>query len=226
MKKVFKILMLVCVTLVTAMSLQSCDDDDDDNYFSDKVYAQVTLKTTPSSGQFYMQLNDSVTLIPSNVKTSPYGDKEMRAYVLYKPNDSVTNSSHSSYSVELVSMDTIRTKPMSPEIDDMAKVYGQDPLEIINSWETNCEDGYLTLRFRTYFGGVKTHSLYLVRTGEDTVELFHNANMDAKGYSAEGVISFRLNDLPDTKGQYKEFTLKWMSFSGEKSVKFKYKSRE
>lgn len=224
MKKVFKILMLVSVTLVTAMGLQSCDDDDDNSYYDDKAYAQVTLKTTPSSGQFYMQLNDSVTLIPSNIKTSPYGNKEMRAYVLYTYNDSLTGHS-SSYSVDLVSVDTIRTKPMSPVIDDMAKVYGQDPLEIINSWETNCEDGYLTLRFRTYFGGVKTHSLYLVRTGDDTVELFHNANMDAKSYSADGVIAFRLNDLPDTNGQYKEFTLKWMSFSGEKSVKFKYKSR-
>lgn len=230
MKKLLRTMALAAVTLLTATTMQSClDDDDDDNrYIIDPVaygnMAVVTLKTNATTGLFYMQLNDSVTLMPNNIKTSPYGNKELRAIVCFAYADSAVG--HYSRSVEAAITDTIRTKPMSPQADNINNVYGNDPLEIVDDGITVCEDGYLTLHFRTYFGGVSRHSLYLVRTGDGTVELHHNANGDLRRNVADGFIAFRLSDMPDTGGRYVPLTLRWTSFSGEKSVTFKYKSRE
>lgn len=230
MKKLLRTMALAVVALLTATTMQSCldDDDDDSRYIIDPVgrgnMAVVTLKTNATTGLFYMQLNDSVTLIPNNIKTSPYGNKELRAVVSFAYADSAVG--HYSRSVDAAIMDTIRTKPMSPLVDNINNVYGNDPLEIVDDSFTVCEDDYLTLHFRTYFGGVSRHSLYLVRTGDDTVELHHNANGDTRQNVADGFIAFRLSDMPDTGGHYVPLTLKWTSFSGEKSVTFKYKSRE
>lgn len=226
MKKTFRMLAMFVVAFLATATITSCDDDDDwvDPICPNgAVEAIVTTKTDPATGQPYMQLNDSITLVPTNIKQWATGNKEMRAYVYYLLTDSA--SGHYSHAVHVYLQDTIRTKMMSPKVEDMNKVYGNDPLEVVNSWETVCEDGYLTIRFRTYFGGQKVHSLYLVRTGDDTVELRHNANGDAANVVNDGIIAFRLNDMPDTEGKYKELTLKWKSFSGEKSVKFRYKTR-
>ena len=232
MKKIFRFMAFAVIALVTAMSLQSCldDDDDDDKTIIDPnlgANAIVTLKTNPATGQFYMQLNDSVTVIPTNMKESPYGNKELRAIALITYKDKA-DSFHYSRSGDVLIIDTIRTKQMSPVVNDIAKTYGTDPLEIINDWVTVCEDGYLTLHFRTYFGNGKVHTLRLVNTGDNTVTLYHDANGDNQNNSrpGDGLIAFHLNDLPETNGQYKEITLKWNSFSGEKSVKFRYKSRD
>lgn len=56
--------------------------------------------------------------------------------------------------------------------------------------------------------------------------LHHNAAGDTRGFIRDGLVAFRLNDLPDTQGKTVDLTLKWQSFSGMKSVTFKYKSRK
>ena len=56
--------------------------------------------------------------------------------------------------------------------------------------------------------------------------LYHDAKGDVRGVVKDGLVAFRLSDLPDTHGQTVDLTLKWQSFSGPKSVKFKYKSRQ
>ena len=58
------------------------------------------------------------------------------------------------------------------------------------------------------------------------VVLHHDAKGDVRGVVRDGYVAFRLNDLPDTHGKTVDLTLKWQSFSGPKSVKFKYKSRQ
>lgn len=230
MKKIFRFMTFAIIALVTAMSLQSCLDDDDDNRtIIDPPFgatAVVTLKTNPATGQFYMQLNDSMTIIPTNMKESPYGSKELRALVEIFYTDSATGNYSRSGNVAI--FDTICTKQMSPVVNDIDKTYGTDPLEIIDDGVTVCEDGYLTLHFRTYFDFSKVHTFRLVKTDDNTVTLYHDANGDNQNNRkpADGMIAFRLNDLPDTNGRYKEFTFKWNSFSGEKSIKFRYKSRE
>lgn len=233
MNKLLKMMAFAAILFSGALSLQSCDDDDNDNYVICPAFAPnalVTFKTDPANGQVYMQLNDSVTLVDKDYKQWPFDakdKKEVRALVSVLFDDK--NDTGLQRDVHIVHVfDTIRTKPMSPIVDNMEKTYGDDPVEILDSWKTVCEDGYLTLHFRTLFGGMKIHTLRLVRQADGTLRLFHDANGDAKGAVSDGIIAFRLNDVPKPEdgGKYENITLKWNSFSGEKSHTFKYKYRE
>lgn len=233
MNKLLKMMAFAAILFSGALSLQSCDDDDNNNYVICPTFAPnalVTFKTDPANGQVYMQLNDSVTLVDKDYKQWPFDakdKKEVRALVSVLFDDK--NDTGLQRDVHLVTVfDTIRTKMMSPIVDNMEKTYGDDPVEILDSWKTVCEDGYLTLHFRTLFGGMKIHTLRLVRQADGTLRLFHDANGDAKGAVSDGIIAFRLNDVPKPEdgGKYENITLKWNSFSGEKSHTFKYKYRE
>ncbi len=233
MNKLSKMMVFAAMLFSSALSLQSCSDDDNNTLIIDPVYtpnALVTLKTDTASGQPFMQLNDSVTLVDTNYKKWPFdtaNKKEVRALVSVVFDDKDKNEAQRS--VHLVTLfDTIRTKAMSPIVSDIEKTYGDDPVEIVDSWKTVCEDGYLTLHFRTYFGGKKIHTLRLVRMTDGTLRLFHDANGDDKGVASDGLIAFRLSDVPKPEdgSKYQNITLKWTSFSGEKSHTFKYKYRE
>ncbi len=229
MNRLFKLMAFAAILFSVSATLQSCDLDNDDNKLIidpvERPNALVTFKTDSTTGAFFMQLNDSVTLVDKNITKSPYGDKEVRGLISFVPVDK--NETGLRRQIHLIMVfDSIRIKPMSPVVPDLQKAYGNDPVEIVNDWTTVCEDGYLTLRFRTYFGGVKPHMLRLVRTGDYEVTLYHDAGNDVRGRLYDGWIAFRLNDLPDTGGNYKDLTLKWTSFSGEKSVTFKYKTRK
>lgn len=227
--KLFKVFGLALLLVAGACIIQSCDNDDDDRYgmIIDPYLganAIVTVKTDSTSGLCYLQLNDSVRLLPTGLKQSPFGNKEVRALSMIRYTGEQADKNFPCVYVDR--LDSIRTKMMSPAVDNMEKVYGNDPLEIVKDWSTVCEDGYLTLRIRTYFGGAVAHTLRLVRTGDDTVTLYHDANGDTHGSVGDNLIAFRLNDLHDTRGKYKKFTLKWTSFVGEKRVTFKYKTRK
>ena len=84
-----KFLTLCLVLAVSSFTLQSCNDDDDtgSTYFPN---ALVTLKTNAETGAFYMQLDDATTLVPTNIKTAPYGGKEVRALVNFKEDQKST----------------------------------------------------------------------------------------------------------------------------------------
>ena len=93
------------------------------------------------------------------------------------------------------------------------------------------EDGYLTLHFQTYWG--PGHILHLVNlvTGTDPADPYkvvfrHNANGDNYGQADDAIVAFDLRDLPDTQGATVDLTLEWLSFSGVKSAKFKYRTRD
>lgn len=208
-----------------SLFLHSCSNDDFDNSVN-YPNALVTIKTNSSTGQVYFQLDDETTILPTNLKASPYGNKELRALVNFRIQDG--QSGHYSKSAYVNWVDTILTKKMvpsqGPKDDD---VYGKDPVEIVKDWTTVVEDGYLTLRFRTYFGNGVKHAINLVK-GENPYEvvLHHNAFGDTRGVVCDGLVAFRLNDLPDTQGKAVDLTLKWQSFTGMKSVKFKYISRK
>ena len=205
----------------TTPILQSClNDDDDNNYSMQYPSAIVTVKN--EVGKLMLQLDDSTKLYPSNITKPPYGDKEVRALVNYnKVNSNDVNSVYVNW------IDSIRTKNMAADLgtSNDAK-YGTDPLEIVKDWVTVVEDGYLTLRFRTYFGNQITHELNLVKGSNPyEVVLHHNANGDKSGILKDGLIAFRLDALPDTQGKTVDLTVKWNSFSGEKTATFKYRSR-
>ena len=223
MKRFFNYLIVLGVLLGT-MSLHSCLNDDDTDNSVNYPNALVTIKTNSSTGQVYFQLDDETTILPT--KTSPYGNKEVRALTNIRVQDG--QNGHYSKSAYVNWVDTILTKNMARSLgkkDD--ETYGKDPVEIVKDWTTVVEDGYLTLRFRTYFGSGKKHIVSLVK-GEKPYEvvLHHNAAGDTRGFIRDGLVAFRLNDLPDTQGKTVDLTLKWQSFSGMKSVTFKYKSRK
>ena len=235
MKRI-KTLMLLMVVALTAVSLQSCDDDDDDYYPAFNL-ATVTLKAPKvDGGKWFMQLDDSTTLEATNIASHPYDNRELRAYIRYNDIKDMTSAPASKsaiqkmYSVNVLTIDTILTKKMDPLVENTAEEYGSDPVEVVNSWETVAEDGYMNIRFRTRFGYNGKHRMTLVhRTdAEDpyTVEFLHDANGDTNGQVADGMVAFRLDDSFNEGNDPIEITLKWKSYSGEKSAKFKYTPRK
>ena len=235
MKRI-KTLMLLMVVALTAVSMQSCDDDDDDYYPAFNL-ATVTLKAPKvDGGKWFMQLDDSTTLEATNIASHPYDNRELRAYIRYNDIKDMASAPASTsaiqkmYSVNVLTIDTILTKKMDPMVENTAEEYGSDPVEVVNSWETVAEDGYMNIRFRTRFGYNGKHRMTLVhRTdAEDpyTVEFLHDANGDTNGQVADGMVAFRLDDSFNEGNDPIEITLKWKSYSGEKSAKFKYTPRK
>jgi hypothetical protein len=82
--------------------------------------------------------------------------------------------------------------------------------------------------------GEKAHRFVLVQgmNPQDPYELHleHYLNGDAPAYLEEGLVAFRLDGLPDTKGATVPLTLKYKSLNdsakGEASVRFDYRTRK
>lgn len=229
MKKL-RFLLMITAVLFTAMSFQSCLDDDDDNYWELR-YPNALVTVKPVDGNScYLQLDDATTLLPVNLTSSPFGEKEVRALMNFKE----VNESSGGYSkaVYVNWIDSILTKQMVPDLalaND--SVYGNDPVDMINDWVTIAEDGYLTLRFRTIWGNDnKAHLVNLLINPDPEkpyeVEFRHNAFDDHYGSPADGLVAFNLNSLPDTEGKTVKLKLKWNSFSGEKTAEFDYCTRK
>lgn len=230
-----KNILYLMLGLLATLSFSSCDDDDDNrNYVIcpgpalEPYNALVTVKPDAENTSVYFQLDDKTTVFPSNLAKSPFGTKEVRALAyLKKVNDKTDGYDMTAFVGRL---DSIRTKDMAVNLgDNNAKTYGTDPVEIVKDWVTIAEDGYLTLRFRTNWGGMKTHFINLVATNPNKpyeLTLYHDANGDADNYAADGLVAFRITSLPDTEGKTVDLTLKWNSFSGEKTATFKYCSRK
>lgn len=226
---VFSKALAVVTVVATSIGFQSCLDDDDNNaYYLRYPNALVTVKEA-ADGAFFLQLDDKTTLLPTNVKTSPFGDKEVRALMNYSEVDEA--SGEYTKAVHINWIDSILTKPIAPDLgEENDKIYGTDPVEIVNDWVTLAEDGYLTLRFRTVWGGSKKHfvNLLLGQNPENPyeVEFRHNAYGDTYGETGDGLVAFKLDELPDTEGKTVKLKLKWKSFSGDKSAEFDYCTRK
>lgn len=226
---VFSKALAVATVVATSIGFQSCLDDDDNNaYYLRYPNALVTVKEAVD-GAFFLQLDDKTTLLPTNVKTSPFGDKEVRALMNYSEVDEA--SGEYTKAVHINWIDSILTKPIAPDLgEENDEIYGTDPVEIVNDWVTLAEDGYLTLRFRTVWGGSKKHfvNLLLGQNPENPyeVEFRHNAYGDTYGETGDGLVAFKLDELPDTEGKTVKLKLKWKSFSGDKSAEFDYCTRK
>ena len=144
-KLTFK-LSLLALAMVTTFT--SCDTDNDVNMESYLPTALVTVKPV-NNERFFLQLDDSTRLEPSNLTKSPFGDKTVRALVNYKIEEKKTGMQR----VHINWMDSIRTKMTVPSLGDKNNTtYGYDPVEIVKDWVTVAEDGFLTLRVRTRWG--------------------------------------------------------------------------
>lgn len=210
------------------MMLPSCTNDDG----SAELLRPTALVTVcpNADGSFIMQLDDETQLVPTNLKTSPFGAKEVRALVNYTETN-VSPQDTRVRNVEVNWLDSIRTKlPVETLGEQDAAKYGNDPVEIIQDWVTVAEDGYLTLRIRTLWGTPHaTHVLNLV-TGTNPknpyeLELRHDAKGDRNGRWGDALIAFNLNKLPGANAGNVKIKLKWMSFTGEKSAEFEIKMR-
>lgn len=207
---------------------QSCLDDDDNSLSYNLPTALVTV-CPGEDGSFVMNLDDSTTLRPTNVKTSPFGKKEVRALVNYSVDDA-SRSGKTVKDVKVNWLDSIRTKLPVVSVGDNAKEYGDDPVEVVRDWVTVAEDGYLTLRVRTNWSSQSNpHTLNLV-TGVNPgnpmeMELRHDAHGDLYGAPGDALVAFNLNGLPGL-GEKARIKLRWKSYSGEKSVEFDLKMRQ
>ena len=187
--------------MAITLSFQSCWDDDDDCPRHvicpvEQPNALVTVKPNADNTAFRMQLNDSTQLWPVNMRQSPFGSKEVRALVNYrKPTEEELEKGGIFGGISCVYVnwiDSILTKPMIEgfgSAEENLQKYGSDPLEIIDDWVTLVEDGYLTLRIRTRWGGNVKHIVNLVhRTDVNTPNyftLYHNAKGDVNGRVGE-----------------------------------------
>ncbi len=231
--KAMKSLFGLVAAVMLVSSFSACDNDDTYIWYYDAVpNALVTVKPVDGAG-FYMQLDDSTTLHPVNMSVSPYGDKEVRALVNYayvRPEEN--DYEKRSFKVNVNWIDSILTKPAVPyPADGDVSEYGEDPIEIVRDWVNIAEDGYLTLRFRTRWGNNGVVHFVNLLTGVNPddpyeVEFRHNAYGDVNGTPGDALVAFRLSDLPDTNGKTVKLTLKYKSFSGEKSIRFDYCSRK
>ncbi len=220
--KISRILLAVFGLLGSSALFQSCIDNDD-NSMSKRLPTAIVTVCPSEDGSFVMNLDNATMLRASNLTTSPFGKKEVRALVNYTE-EIASEKRMALRSVHVNWIDSIRTKAplaFSSETDD---TYGNDPIEIIADWVTVAEDGYITLRVRTRWGYSHTpHTLNLL-TGVNPenpyeMELRHNANGDLYGDYGDTLIAFNLNEMPDFKDTVK-IKLRWNSFSGEKSTEF------
>lgn len=218
------------------LSTTACNLDKDD--FDPSIMtpsALVTVKTDQDNSRMWLQLDDKTVLYPVNMKTSPFGNTEVRALVNYrKPTPEEMQEGglfDEANNVYVNWLDSILTKKPAQDLgtEENIRKYGNDPVEMINDWTTVVEDGYITLRFRTYWTPGIMHTVNMV-TGSDPanpykVVFYHDAGGDFFGDTGDGLVAFRLENLPDTHGETVDLTLEWQSFSGRKTAKFKYRTR-
>ncbi len=237
MKRIIKIA-AVCLTVVLlSATIQSCSSEEDNGYSKAYANAVVTIKPNADNSQMYLQLDSNTLALPTNRKASPYGTKEVRALAnLSEVEGTATKPANKLVFVNW--LDTILTKPVAKNngTDGNLKTYGSDPVEIVKSFETVAEDGYMTLRLRTVWGGQKAHAINLVhRTDANTPYLFtlyHNANGETAGKVGDALVAFRLPDAVDSVSGAINITVQWKSFTkndqgdSTKTAVFKYVPRK
>lgn len=213
---------------VMLAALPSCINDDDTSGINLPT-ALVTV-CPDEDGTFVMHLDNTTRLVPTNLASSPFGKKEVRALVNYteteeyKDDDKIRN-------VKVNWLDSIRTKlPVESAGDRNDEMFGKDPIEIVRDWVTVAEDGYITLRVRTLWGIQNTRHAINLLTGVNEsdpyeLEIRHDAKGDIHGEWGDALVAFNLNGLAGELGDVAKIKLKWMSFSGEKSVEFDLKMR-
>lgn len=219
-------LALACASL---LSLQSCLKDNP----SDRIYpALVTIDSDESGTTF--QLNDSTVIKPTNIRSNLYKGKSVRALINFTV-DNVSVLEKPEFEAKICTIDTIRTKESVPDLGERNdEVYGHDRLDIINDWVCIGEDGYLTLRIRTFrHDNSKLHYVNLVRIENEkdgdkeyTFELRHDASGDIYGYQTDGLIAFDLNELAPEDRSPVTLHLRWAGFTEDKSVNCKLSFRK
>lgn len=237
--KTLKSFMLLIGIMLGSTAFYSCLDDNDDYYdfFRGTTPAIVTVKPL-SESSYFMQLDDSTTLYPTN-QVFPGQLKEIRALIRFK--DDEKKEPGYDRTVQLVTLDTLLTKPIAPDLGpENDSYYGTDKLalNLAGGWSKNgvwIEDGYITFDFyiqRGYNENVK-HFINLVQTNSADpyeLEFRHNAygDIDSSISPSAGLVSFKLDKLPSTEGKTVKLKIKYKSFATNdyNTVELDYKSKD
>lgn len=231
LRKAVHLFCIAATFIAASIIATSCDNDNDEFpvFPLNRPNAIVTVKPSADGSTFYMQLDDSTRLTAANMQAAPYGKREVRAFVNYRLLTQPADKRK--YEVYINWMDSVLTKPMieyPAASKSLAAHLVKDPVEIMRDW-TVSEDGYLTIHFRTQWAANGSpHYVNLAATNAANpydLTFFHDAQGVKGGYWGDGVVAFRLDKLPDTGNKTVNMTLHWTSFSGEKSVTFKYSTR-
>lgn len=223
----FKLAALAFTATLMASSVSSCSVGDNGISYDDiRPKAIVTVKTL-ESGETYFQVDEKTTLLPVDWK-NPYKG-ETRALLNYDELSEANNGPFTK-SVKVNWIDSVLTKKAVPYTDEFKKG-ADDAISLIGDWVTVCEDGYLTLHFAAWWGteNRKPHILNLGIDPESrSLYLRHDVNGDNNGHCvpAEGVVSFKIDELlPDVKDG-DELTLHWTEINNEKKkATLKYSGR-
>lgn len=238
--------------LMGACLTQGCSVEDDevdeinqkinsnDGYASSSIDAQsiralVTTKTT-EDGAFYLQESEKRLLHPVNLQTSPFGNKEVRAIVIYNEVVQAGTNKTGMVDVYVKWIDQIDTKSASylesivtdnDEKDWEAK-FTKLPIDIVNDWVNSLTDGYLTLHYHVEGDNLCELHLLTGRNAHDPYELILYgypwvSNSNTK-MPSDGLIAYKLDNLPPTGGEVKIVTLRWFSPTGWKSAQFYYRT--
>lgn len=236
MKKL-KSMMLLLGLIMSSSVFYSCLNDEQNEYeqiWADSDLAIVTVKPLDDHS-FYMQLNDTTTLYPLNHYAFEM-PKETRALITYK--NSETQTAGYDYSVNIMHLDTILTKSIAPDLGtENDNYYGTSMLALNGSsiWDPKgvwIEDGYITFDFIIWRGiGNIKHFINLVPVNSADpyeLELKHNAYNDEPVVEASSLVSFKLDNLPDTKGQTVKLKIKYKSYvlNDYRTIELDYKTKE
>lgn len=82
--------------------------------------------------------------------------------------------------------------------DLAAGMASSDPIDIVDDWISNAEDGFLTLHYKMMAGGQKAHRFILGYDAANpaSLTLMHFADGDSGQTLTEGMICFPLDFLP------------------------------
>lgn len=188
-------------------------------YSSQLTDAVITLRQD-SSGEYYFYVTDSYSVYPVNTEKIdfPVGTRATTRFSMESVRDGKVY-------VRIVELDEIETKDLLPEDDPS---FGGDPLDIVDDWRTTVEDGFLTIRYRTFWGEEsRWHDLRLYRTSEAyTLMLRQDDGGDPDDYRGDALVAFRLDTLPDTAGETVDLAVGYLSLDGTLKTKiFKYRTR-
>lgn len=218
---------IVCGMMIITALFQSCNTDDDNSYNTYRPTALVTVYPKDDNS-FFMQLDEKTVLLPTNMKGSPYGKKEVRALVNYT--EEINAKEQDVRNVYVNWIDSIRTKePIASAGEKNDSIFGKDPIEIVKDWVTVAEDGFLTLRIRTAWGPKhQPHYINLLSgvNKDDALEfeLRHHAYGDLGGHMGDALIAFNLNKILKEAGADRKIKLSWTSFDGKKTAEFSLNS--
>lgn len=234
--KRFDFLLLSCVLLLFSACQKDIFQPEDAERAADQTATLAVVTVKKDAAGLYLQVDDAVVAEVINPEVFDFKE-ESRCLVSYRRVSRTANPPRNLvvYVEWIEAIPTLELKKSGDYSYSGAKSGGPSPLEIhMDSWMTVLEDGYLTLHYSVMSSGEQAHRFDLVRgmNPEDPYELhlLHYQNGDASDYLEEGIVSFRLTDLPDTKGATVPLTLKYKSLNdtakGEASVRFDYRTRK